>query len=145
MISKRSAVALAALICGAIPANAGVVLEQARGLVLVSQRDGAMIPAAAGAVLPAGTRVHVKAGADAKGSALLRFSEDCAVPLSAGQIFTITEQSPCSWRGQFFEGGGGTAVIGIGALGAMGLIAGLGAFGNSTSKPSLVIPPTLSH
>jgi hypothetical protein len=122
-----SVLAVALAVGGIAPASASAVLEQANGTVLANGGNG-FADVASGAALPNGTRVMVKATRNAKNNAVIRFEDGCSIPLSGGQVFTVGEDSPCKFRAQVGETGGGLSplVIGAGGLVVVGGAIGVG-------------------
>ena len=91
-------------------AYAGAQLDPVRGVVLVNTGSG-FLPASGPVALKAGDRVMV----NPESKANIAFADGCAVPVTAGQVVTISGASPCSARAQ---GGGGYEPFLIGGLGA---------------------------
>ena len=75
---------------------------------------------AAGADIAPGTRIINR---DAKGEASLAFDDGCSITLAPGQVFTVGQASPCSFRAQ--EAGMGlSAPLLIGGLVITGAVIG---------------------
>ena len=101
---------------------------------------------AAGTEVGSGVRLINKA---AKGDATLKFADGCTINLAPGQVFTVGEVSPCSFKAEpaGFESPpvgmpliiGGVVVLG----GAAGLALALTSKGSSNNQNWPI--PTLSH
>lgn len=110
--------AVAMLVASVSNSWAGAVLQSGASVQSLHGAKAAVI--AAGADIAPGTRIINR---DAKGEASLAFDDGCSITLAPGQVFTVGQASPCSFRAQ--EAGMGlSAPLLIGGLVITGAVIG---------------------
>ena len=113
---------------------AGVVLQSGSGVQ--SLQSGQSSAIAAGSEIASGTRVINRS---VKGDATISFADGCSIVLSPGQVFTVGEASPCSFRSQEAAVGGLSTPLIIGGVVVLGGVVGL-AVALSNKDKSIPLP-----
>ena len=98
---------------------AGAVLQS--GVSVQALQGTTWSVVAAGYELTPGTRLINR---DVKGEATLAFDDGCSISLLPGQVFTVGQASPCSFKADVTEGAGLSAPLLIGGVLVTGAIVG---------------------
>jgi hypothetical protein len=134
--TKRTIVAIAAVLIGSIQASAATV-ESVSGSVFVNRGKG-FVAATGGTQVKTGDVVMVRDG----GEALVVYTDGCQARVKPAESITVTEASPCSLAKEANLTPGlpapGTLLIGAAVVG--GTIAGAIALSNNDSKSSPASP-----
>ena len=119
----KSIVGAAVLGASSVAVASDAVLSSVTGTALVNQGD-AFVTAQAQSELNVGDRLMVLEG----GEAVVTYADGCDYTLTDNQVLTIGETSSCT-SGQAAAESAGTMSAAVGGVGAGGAVIGLGAVG----------------